>query len=65
MADADRGRTDIYPRSYLVGEMSIESGEVVTGPLITGRMVDVIARYLDHLTEIPHASGQQVDEAPR
>ncbi len=61
MADADRGRTDIYPRSYLVGETSIESGEVVTGPLITGQMVDVIERYLDHLTEIPHASGQQLE----
>lgn len=60
MAEADSGRTDIYPRSYLVGEISIESGQVVNGPLITGQMVDVIARYLDHLTEIPHASGQQV-----
>ena len=60
MADADRGRTDIYPRSRLVGETSIESGEVVTGPLITGQMVDVIGRYLDDRTEIPHASGQQV-----
>jgi hypothetical protein len=59
MAAADRGRTDIYPRSYLVGETNIESGEVVTGPLITGHMVDVIARYLDHLTEVPHVSEQQ------
>ena len=61
MADADRGRTDIYPRSYLVGETSIESGEVVTGPLLTGQMVDVIERYLDHLTEIPYTAGQQLE----
>lgn len=56
MADADTARTDIYPRSYLVGETNIGSGDLMTGPLITGQMVEVITRYLDHLTEIPDAN---------
>jgi hypothetical protein len=55
MAGADTARTDIYPRSYLVGETSIDSGGLVTGPLITGQMVEVITRYLNDLTEIPAA----------
>ena len=61
MADADRDRTAIYPRSHLVGVTSIESGDLVTGPLISGQMVDVIALYLDYLTDIPHARRQQVE----
>ena len=61
MADADRGRTDIYPRAHLIGQTSVNSGEVVTGPIITGQMVVVIERFLDYLTEIPHASGQQIE----
>lgn len=55
MAGADPERTDIYPRSHLVGEMNIDSGDLVTGPLITGQMVEVITLYLDYLTEIPDA----------
>lgn len=53
MAGSDPSRTDLFPRSFLVGETSIDSGDLMTGPLITGQMVEVITRYLDHLTEIP------------
>ncbi len=55
MAGADPARTDVYPRSYLVGERNVDSGDLMTAPLLTGQMVEVVTRYLDHLTDIPDA----------
>jgi hypothetical protein len=56
-ADARSPEVDLYLRANLVGARSVQTGAILSGPILTGPDADTIVRYLDAMVSIPSVSG--------
>ena len=55
-ADARSPQVDVYLRSNLAGALSVTTGAVLSGPILSGPDADTIVRYLDAMVSIPSVS---------
>ncbi|HEX7133625.1 MAG TPA: hypothetical protein VF228_13700 [Iamia sp.] len=63
-ADPRSPQVDVYLRANLAGARSVQTGAVLSGPILTGPDADTIVRYLDAMVSIPSVTALTGRRAP-